>query len=979
MPTATAPPPDRETPASVEPRLPMTDRRTALALVLALAAVATATFAARGPAIDERATYTWPPAERPSVAPTGGWYSPLLLARQHAEQLQVRVPCAGTESDRRTLLFATTRRPGEAGGLAITSSPDGRTTVRVGTRQLARLDAPTEGASCALDVDFDESDWTIARDGVVLRRGTLEAAPIITGFFTDLDLRSSDALEVAARAHVQDTRPSAAQTVLRLLTAVLLAAAVLVLVPGLRRWRRGRLRRPRLAIQDAVVMAVVGLWWLLAPLQFDDGWVRARETNSLTSGGFSNYYEDYGSNLPLATWFEWLQHFLVANSSSLALARLPMVVVLLATWAVSRWCVARLLGRGPSRSDPAWWAAALTYALGAMAFGMTLRAEPTIALLVVGVLVCCLLYVEQPRLGPLVVALLLAGLALTAHPAGVIAVAPILVCGRRFWRDARARTSVSLVGLVAVLLIGLAWAMLLAFLDSDVATRDETIRIMRRPGTGHSNGVLHEYERYSFLTTSGGTVVRREFVVLLGLAVAMLAIQRSAGKRRTLSECLPSASIALGLMLLAFTPSKWIWHFGAFLALAAIAIGFETERLVTWRTNRARRFVIATIAVGSVSLWAAMGLNQWGPLDLGRLRWYDDERLYVLATVAALVVVLLLGFTHRLRMPESFLIPFVALAVMLVTLTAMAADAAVSEGWTAPRQAIASLVPRNDSCGIADDAAIPTPDSIRPLVPIGETRRATGGNPLLALLADARPRVGWYRVGGDPVGVFVRGVSPADELVVRWGRSVSGSVQSLGGGRVLAARLRRSRAHGHGRSFPKARSPGGRREPTPCSSQRSAPPAGRLRWKSPHPRRSRASRFGCCSPTERRPSSTLSSSRRRHALRCPCSATARSRRLGSFSSGATGLRCWRGRARSAGFRTSSRRSASRSSDRVARTPSSSHRGRSWTTARRSPRQRGGCRPTERSAAAPSAGSRTGRARRQAEGRLRLDELKRAVR
>ncbi len=99
-------------------------------------------------------------------------------------------------------------------------------------------------------------------------------------------------------------------------------------------------------------MLAIVVWWLLAPLHFDDGWVRARELNSLVSGGFSNYYEYEGENLPLATWFEWLQHFLVARTSSLALHRLPMAFFLGAAWLVCRWCLARLVGRGPAGTTP---------------------------------------------------------------------------------------------------------------------------------------------------------------------------------------------------------------------------------------------------------------------------------------------------------------------------------------------------------------------------------------------------------------------------------------------------------------------------------------------------------------------------------------------------------------------------------------------------------------------------------------------------
>ena len=109
------------------------------------------------------------------------------------------------------------------------------------------------------------------------------------------------------------------------------------------------------------MLGITAVWWLLAPLQVDDGWVRGRQVNSLVSGGFSNYYDDYGANLPLATWYEWIQHFVMTGTDSLGVHRLFSAVFVVATWFVARWCLVELTGRRPSRSDTTWWVAAAVF------------------------------------------------------------------------------------------------------------------------------------------------------------------------------------------------------------------------------------------------------------------------------------------------------------------------------------------------------------------------------------------------------------------------------------------------------------------------------------------------------------------------------------------------------------------------------------------------------------------------------------------
>ena len=614
------------------------------------------------------------------------------------------------------------------------------------------------------------------------RSGTLASPARVFGLITQLDLRAHPALGVTIRPIAQDTRASTAQTALRMLAALLLVAAtVLVLSAGPRR-RAPTFRRVRVTPQDFVVAFVLGAWWLLAPLHYDDGWVRARQTNSLASGGFSNYYEHWGSNLPLDMWLEWLQRFVVAHTSALAVDRIPSMLLLAATWWMCRASLTRTLGRNPSGREPAWWAAALTFCVGCMAFGVTLRPEPMVAVLATAVLASCLAYLAKPAIDLLLLALVLCGLAVTVHPAGAVAAAPLILCLPQIVRDARARISISVLPLLAALLIGGAWTLLLAFLDADTQSRETDAELIRSTG-GHSDGILQELQRYGRLGENGASPVRRLFVGLLLLAAVtgIAALLR----RRRLATCLPSASVALSLLLLPITPSKWIWHFGALIGVGAVALGVETYRLGDARSSQRARTLFAAAAVG-IALAAGVEAYHSGPLDTGQLDWSVIPAWYVLAVLAGGAGVLVAGRRRLLRRPTLVVLPVILASTIGMTMLLFAADTAATSGWTAARQATSSLVGR-DACGVASDLVVSAPSGVRLAAPevASRSRRLSSvvGTPAEVSPArlDAAGETRWFDVGRAPIGLFIGGGWSPDRTssspgAVEAHRVLSGSV-----------------------------------------------------------------------------------------------------------------------------------------------------------------------------------------------------------
>jgi arabinosyltransferase B/arabinosyltransferase C len=604
----------------------------------------------------------------------------------------------------------------------------------------------------------------------------------VTGLFTQLDLRERPGLRVSVLPYPQDTRPSGLQTWARIIAVLLLAAAAAALaVPR-------RIDRPRLptlrppSIQDVVVVLTLATYWLIAPLQDDDGWVRARQSNSLVSGGFSSYYQHWGADMPFITWFEWLQHFVIAYTGSLALHRLPMIVLLLGAWLLCRVSLRQLLERDPTPRDGAWWSAALTFAVGAAAYGVTLRPEPALVVISVAVLACCLRYAAAPGVHLLVTSVLLAALAVTIHPAGVVAVTPLVVCVPQVIRDAR-RAVIHPLAPFVVILMGTAATLVLAFLDADLSSRKDSVSALSTDPS-EANGILQEFDRYRRLSGLNGTPLRRELVVLLYLAIAALLVRRI--RRSSLAEKLPSASIALALATLSLTPSKWIWHFGTLIAMCAVAIGLEVDRLAGRQSSLAKWGTALIVLI--TGLWAARGSYPWTTYDTGTIVWADVPYLRIMVVVAGstLIGLVLLGRRRPLR-PDVAALLVVLVSILGTTTVALAYDAGQTNGWTATRQALSSVI-GDGTCGLASGTEIAAANSLRRLTPVAAGRRSTHETDD-RLFPETTPRFNtsttgkWFHVPKGRLGALVSGAwDVGDQLVVSWGRvhGTSVHVQSSG-------------------------------------------------------------------------------------------------------------------------------------------------------------------------------------------------------
>jgi hypothetical protein len=808
---------------------PAVARRVRIAQALAMVGLVAAVVAAMGPSERVRSTYSWPPRALPADAPSRVWYSPLLFAARVPETLSARIPCSVPEAlpnaDNPVSVLATARSPTRIGGLSVTSNA-GRLTVRVGDTVLARLPrtSPADGeASCAHELRIESGRWSI--DGGPSGRSRsddLGFMPVVTGVFSEVDLHSAPApsVEITTRTHM--TRATTRQVVGWLVAAVasLLSLALVAFRSRPRARRvfqgvaRSGLRRGHVA--DAVVVLVLLVWWVVAPAFWDDGWIVARQDAFSGSGGFSNYYNGLAANLPNGYWLEWIQHWLTERSRSLVALRIPALLSLVTIWVLCRWSLLRVAGQAAGMTGTPVWALAFGFLTCALAWGMTLRPEPFVALIVMAIFTATVRFLERGSVAPLALIALFVPLAATAHHTGVVAVAPLIAIAPRLFAFARSHVAVATtLGATAIALVTL-----LAFVGSDVASRANDAQVTRSFGDVPQTW-RDEFDRYALLTDFPyGAPLRRSSVALIGFALLAFMLRRRRRAGRLVD--LPSVTLAVSLLLLIATPSKWPWHFGALIGFTALAVASESW-LLSERTDRRRATTVPPLLlVGATTIAAAWSWTPripWSAVDLRTLEWeLGVEEVLPLSTLAiALPILVLLGLTllHRGQAREipyrvaALSVPILTVPLLLFTLSVLVLDASKTKSWTLARQNLGSI--RGDGgCGIADDLIVPVRISMQPIsrssnAPSNEPRwlppAPIDGIDRFALGPTGSEYVEtpWFALPPEaPVGLFVSGKPGTSDVVeLEWGRP-HGKLTEL----LRSSRIPVGFAHETGSSIP---------------------------------------------------------------------------------------------------------------------------------------------------------------------------------
>jgi hypothetical protein len=269
-----------------------------------------------------------------------------------------------------------------------------------------------------------------------------------------------------------------------------------------------------------------------------------------------------------------------------------------------------------------------------------------------------------------------------------------------------------LAGTIAGLtLVGLSLTVVLVFLNTDRSHLVTDSKIART-GDTHAYSVFDEYIRYTEFDRAGAglPLMRLSLALMVFSFIAVLTRVRS--PRSSLSV-LPALTVGIGMASLAVIPSKWVWHFGALVALTAVAVATELERLAGERRSRLGtvRGVAAVAGVFAIALlaWTAPGITVTA-IGFQNTSWRHAFNvgtwLVASCVLGAGIVWAVSSARRRGERSQQFarntawaLVGFSALAIAF-TIGLHVVDA-VRSPWTAASQNLHALTGGSD-CGLAD-------------------------------------------------------------------------------------------------------------------------------------------------------------------------------------------------------------------------------------------------------------------------------------
>ncbi|MDL9937657.1 arabinosyltransferase domain-containing protein [Gordonia sp. ABSL1-1] len=563
--------------------------------------------------------------------------------------MDISVPCALAADLPKSggVLLSTVPDTGvEAGkvGLFIRATSD---RLIVTQRNGVLLSVPRAQAQstpgCRVEITSDTSGTRGSVQGFAGDDGTQnfalddpDARPQIIGVYTGLP-KTASAEGLSFRSTI-DTRFSSSPTALKgtlLIIGVLativsmLALAVLDARDGrrVRRWLPRRWWRPR--IVDVVVVGALVLWLFIGGNTADDGYQVTVGRVAPDAGYLDNYYRYFGAPQDPFGWhYQYLALWMQVSTATPWLRLLPLLFALVAWFLISRIAIARL-GRSVRVNQAAYWAAGLGFLAVWLPFNNGLRVEPILS---VGVLLTWILVersIATGRFFPLTLAILSAAFTLTIHPAGAIAILPLLAALRPLVKRLRirARRDGLLPLLIPVLAAGMA-VLFEIFADQPLAAIREGITVQGI--VGPTNKWWTEGMRYYILLnpTPDGSIARRIGIFVTFLAAAIIVLVLLSKRRVPGVASAPLwrllAVSAGAVAVLAFVPTKATHQMGAFAALtgvlAAAATAFLTPAVMRRRCNRT--FVAAAAAYALAVAFA--GRNQWWYVGSYGIPWGDD-------------------------------------------------------------------------------------------------------------------------------------------------------------------------------------------------------------------------------------------------------------------------------------------------------------------------------------------------------------------
>ena len=506
------------------------------------------------------------------------------------------------------------------------------------------------------------------------------------------------------------------------------------------RIREGELTLPESAAQDktdwkqnggihALVLLALVAGMMVFPSYWDDGYVLDRISQSLSTGVFTNPYGQEDIWLPLGLWLERLMALQVFLGASFEQMRLLFAFLLWGAWLA----LSGFLSRLNYISHPLErLITAATFVAFSLAFLVTIRAEPIVAVLAALFFIGFVGFVHTHRRSYLMISGLAAVMAVTAHQSGFALLFPaVLLIGIAVWRASRGIISNRDLAypIIAAILLGAT----LAFLDYDVFTLFGETKL----AASYEMNSRSESARWRGLAREPGW----KWWPLLVAAIALLGASArffSMNSRERLL-LLAVATTPLGLF---FTASKWTHHFGGLAVpgvLAVVLAIMGLRKVFKDRFGTVVALVVLTVVGGYLTFVQINRHGIWvweypvkkfsngvvGELlpgvDFGTLWWLLPWLpLFFVALAASATLMSRNGPRHLAA------ISYVLATIFIVFPSAnhygmLVVDSAASSSWT-PLQQRLKVLAGQSTCGMLDDISplvSATPDGATISIPSG--------------------------------------------------------------------------------------------------------------------------------------------------------------------------------------------------------------------------------------------------------------------
>lgn len=459
-----------------------------------------------------------------------------------------------------------------------------------------------------------------------------DVRPQVVGVYSDLQGAAPDGLAVDIEV---DSRYTTDPTMIKKVAIVLGIIMVLASLVALHRLdlRDGR-RARRFAPQgwwkprplDLLVIAALLLWHFIGANTSDDGYILTEARSAVSSGYMPEVFRYFGA--PYAPF--GMPYYIYTFISQFTLAsvwlRLPTLLLGFATWfLISREVIPRLGVAARFHPSVRWTAAAVFLAFW-LTYNNGIRPEPIVAFGVIATWVSLERALATGRLLPAAFAFIVGAFTLSAAPTGTFCIAAIIAASRPLLVliVRRAKRDGWLATITPLGAAGLA-VLHLIFLDQPLKGTLQSSSLLGR--VGPKGEWYEEYWRYQWLLqpTPDGSLARRFAILAMILAIVVCGIILFRKARIPGVALGPSRRIlglaVLSIAFMAFNPTKWTHHFGAFASIGALLGALVTLAILPTATRSLRNRALFLAAVLFALALSFTAPNGWWYISIYGIPW----------------------------------------------------------------------------------------------------------------------------------------------------------------------------------------------------------------------------------------------------------------------------------------------------------------------------------------------------------------------